>query len=92
MRKIEQEMVQAVRDQRDWKQDNTEVIVDSVGWCQVYLHGNHIAMIDEFGRDYPNLNTFVQWPTVTTRSRLRALGCSVEYSNGCARINGDRVW
>ena len=69
MRKIEQQMNAAIRDFRNWKSGNTEVIADHDGVSRVYLHGNKIA---EIGDD------FVQifdggWQSVTTKSRLNAI-------------------
>ena len=50
MRKIEQEMLAAINDRRDWIKDNTAVeIAQHIGnpYCiaTVYLHGNLIAEI-----------------------------------------------
>ena len=69
MRKIEQQMNAAIRDFRNWKSGNTEVIADHDGVSRVYLHGNKIA---EIGDD------FVQifdggWQSATTKSRLNAI-------------------
>jgi len=59
----------AIRDFRNWKSGNTEVIADHDGVSRVYLHGNKIA---EIGDD------FVQifdggWQSATTKSRLNAI-------------------
>ena len=69
MRKIEQQMNDAIRDNRHWQSGNTEVIADHDGVSRVYLHGNKIA---EIGED------FVQifdggWQSNTTKSRLNAI-------------------
>ena len=69
MRKIEQQMNAAIRDNRHWQSGNTEVIADHDGVSRVYLHGNKIA---EVGDD------FVQifdggYQSVTTKSRLNAI-------------------
>ena len=42
MRKIEQQMNEAILNRQDFRKDNTEVI--TISDCSfVYLHGNHIA-------------------------------------------------
>ena len=48
MRKIEQQMIQAIKDNKDWKLDNTRVeyYPESSSSC-VYLHGNHIATVTD---------------------------------------------
>jgi len=77
MRKIEQEMVTAIRAGRNWKSGNTEVLHDPViGGCEVevWLHGNLIAKRYYRG-DAPGQwqITLAGWNTNTTRSRLNAL-------------------
>ena len=77
MRKIEQNMLQAVLNCRDWHEDNTSVIGGAV-----YLHGNRIAYRDTLTRLWvADAATLAQWPTNTTRSRLRALGFTVKGSS-----------
>ena len=70
MRKIEQQMIQAVANNKCWTNANT-----SVTYCpetdesRVYLHGNHIATVgDNFLQVFDG-----GWQTVTTKSRLNAL-------------------
>lgn len=74
MRKIEQEMVKAVKDRRSWKSGNTEVAVKYDGMVQVYLHGNLIANIPTHTMPLVHNSNWQTWPTRTTASRLRALG------------------
>ena len=78
MRKIEQQMNQAISQEIDWQKDNTKVI-NNDGVSEVYLHNNLIAKIGD---------TWMQlfdggWQSNTTKSRLNALlqahGCSGEY-------------
>ena len=95
MRKIEKEMIKAIIDRRDWKKDNTRVHFTCTGLGKVYLHGNHIA---DSHRNYygsivitPNRETLAQWPTVTTKSRLRALGVNVTQKAGIISIDGLEV-
>ena len=50
MRKIEEQMNNAIANSKDWKNGNTEV-VNCNGESFVYLHGNHIATLgDDFVR------------------------------------------
>ena len=68
MRKIEQQMNNAIAAQKDWKNANTEVVSCS-NVSDVYLHGNLIARIGE---------TWIElydggWQTATTKSRLNAV-------------------
>ena len=88
MRKIETQMIAALRAGRAWQSGNTSVTApDRTGRAQVHLHGNHIADVRE-GRAVPNLGTLARWPTATTKSRLRALGVPIEQRRGCIYING----
>jgi hypothetical protein len=68
MRKIERQMVAAIKAGKDFKLDNTEVVACS-NVVDVFLHGNLIARVGE---------TFIElfdggWQTVTTKSRLNAI-------------------
>ena len=70
MRKIEQQMNEAILNREDFKKDNTEVI--TISDCSfVYLHGNHIASLDTA----TNSLTLKDggWQSNTTKSRLNAL-------------------
>lgn len=80
MREIEKAMVNAVNSQKNFRQSNTEVeIRDNV--ILVYLHGNCICKIDRKTgkRFFKNCG----FSTMTTRSRLNALGANVRIKNGC---------
>lgn len=70
MRKIEKDMLRAIRNRKNWRCENTEVVVTDET-VNVYLHENRIVrywpasmMLDM---------TLCGWPTVTTRSRLNAI-------------------
>ena len=68
MRKIETQMIAAIKDNKDFKLANTEVISCS-NVSDVYLHGNLIARIGE---------TWIElfdggWQSNTTKSRLNAI-------------------
>lgn len=82
MRKIEQQMIAAIKGNTDWKSANTEVIhtCDNVNSpvSHVYLHGNKIA---EVGDDFLKLFDG-GWQTTTTKSRLNALLSEFGYTCG----------
>lgn len=92
MRKIEKDMISAIMNGRNWSNSNTMVaIVD--GDANVYLHGHHIATVKgclplelEVNRE-----TLANWPTVTTKSRLRALGANVTTKNWVTYLDGEAV-
>lgn len=70
MRKIERDMIAAIRAGKSKVIGNTQVSVEPVV-TRVFLHGNHIATLRN------NLErvefTLAGWPTPTTRSRINAL-------------------
>jgi len=68
MRKIERQMCDAIRDNKDWKSGNTEVFhVD--GAARVFLHNNLIAVVtDDDVRIFDG-----GWQSNTTKSRLNAI-------------------
>ena len=88
MRKVEQQMLQAIKARKNWVGGNTQVIVNiDTTKATVTLHGNHIA--DIVGDTViPNRDTFARWPTSTTCSRLCALGVLASIKNYSAMIDG----
>lgn len=82
MRKIEQQMIAAIKSNQDWKSANTEVIhtCDNVNppVSHVYLHGNKIA---EVGDDFLKLFDG-GYQSQTTKSRLNALLSEFGYTCG----------
>ena len=68
MRKVESQMIHAIKNNQDWKSTNTAV--ESInGVSVVKLHGHVIAKVGD---------SFVQlfdggWQSVTTKSRLNAI-------------------
>ena len=83
MRRIEENMVYAVRNGRNFRSGNTVVTNDETG-IKVYLHGNCIwAKYNGTARF-----TMAGWNTPTTRSRLDALGVNVRQRNYEAVYNG----
>ena len=70
MRKVEEQMNQAIRYRRNWAGSNTMVRVYKEV-IEVFLHGNHIASVDTATN---NLTLFDGgWQSNTTKSRLNAL-------------------
>ena len=91
MRTIEHNMIMAVATQVDWQQDNTEVRYYPNGnYSEVYLFGNLIATALVTGI-VPNVPTLIDHPTVTTKSRLRALGVDVYTQRGITHLNGEAI-
>lgn len=92
MRKIEAEMVKAVRERRNWAKDNTRVFVTydknsgEVDWMCVELHGNALVRWlpdpDGYLVGRVVLDTVNAYPTRTTVSRLNALGFRCNLKRG----------
>lgn len=82
MYKLEKNMVAAVQARRNWSESNTAVHTSENGTV-VTLHGNIIFLRHSNGREAINL---CGWNTVTTRSRLRALGVDIRTKAGQAYI------
>ena len=99
MRKIEQQMNDAIRERKiHWESGNTwvgfyetpnsEQIVS-----EIFLHGNNIASYDhKTGQLKVNLYTLRRWPSMTTRSRLRALGADLVSIKGVLHLNGKSIY
>ena len=69
MRKIESQMVAAINANKNWCSGNTMVKTDDANISRVFLHGNHIATID----DDSMMIMDGGWQSNTTKSRLNAL-------------------
>ena len=88
MRKIETDMIHAIKRGKSWKSGNTEVYVNDNNCANVYLHGNLIAWVDQDN----NLTIFDGgWQTNTTKSRLNAL-CGEFCLRGECIFQKDFVW
>lgn len=91
MRVIEEKMLHAVKTGRNYRSKNTVVSVDTDG-IRVYLHGNCIFAVVDGVRRF----SLAGWNTVTTRSRLNALGVDVRQKNFEPVFNGivinSRAW
>jgi hypothetical protein len=68
MRKIEQQMNQAITNEKNWSNANTQVLYIN-GVSYVYLHRNKIA---EVGKNFIQLFDG-GWQSNTTKSRLNAI-------------------
>lgn len=92
MRKIENGMTQAAFAGMSFSSGNTLVKpIDSVN-VAVFLHGNEIATVNsKTGFVMVNKVTLMNWPTVTTMSRLRALGVNVYQKAGDIYLDGERI-
>ena len=96
MRLIEKEMLRAINERTNWRKDNTRVEpLTRYGIARVWLHENHIAdcftNCDGEIRAFANRRTLAEWPTPTTKSRLRALGVNVTQKAGVVAIDGEVV-
>ena len=80
MKKIEKSMLAAVHGRRDWNCGNTRVEVSYAGRIDVYLRGYRIYAEDGTGRN--RIFTLAGNNTLTTISRLRALGVNLFRNNG----------
>lgn len=92
MRKIEQQMLNAVRSKAiRFVCGNTWVSGGDTA-SQVFLHNNHIATFHhDTGELDVNTYTLRKWPTKTTISRLRALGAKVETRKGVVYVDGESI-
>ena len=93
MRKIEKEMLEAIKTRKDWFKANTGVFMEDAGnpygpRAEVYLHGHNIA---NYWYESGELDvcevTLARFPTTTTKSRLRALGANVRTKAGITYLN-----
>ena len=89
MRKIEQQMVNAIQAGKSWQSGNTQVVTVR-GASGVYLFGQHIATVED-GDVRVNPVSLAQYPTVTTKSRLRALGVNVSTRQGVTYLDGKAI-
>jgi len=82
MRKIESQMIAAIKNNQDWKSANTSVHFNAEENVSVVrLHGNKIA---EVGDDYLTLFD-AGYQTSTTKSRLNAILGEFGYTCGTKR-------
>lgn len=95
MRRIEENMLSAVRNGRNFRNGNTEVKVtkeDGEQITRVLLHGNCIfEQVQNISGLYEKYFNLCGWNTPTTRSRLNALGVNVRQKNYEAVYNGQPI-
>jgi len=90
MRKIEQQMNNAIARGESWAGGNTQVVTLVNGVSEVFLHGHHIAQC--YGTETEvDIRTLLNWPTRTTMSRLRALGVHVFTRRGNIYLDGKKI-
>ena len=90
MRKLEEQMNQAIRGQRNWAGSNTTVFTTDNGLeSTVYLHGNHIATYFHYDRVLQLFDG--GWQSNTTKSRLNALLSEFTY-NGLSLVQRNWTW
>lgn len=101
MRKIEKLMLQAIEARKQWHNANTAVWYVSSsesgnphgGRSEIYLHGNHIADYwHNSGELDVDMRTLRNWPSMTTRSRLRALGAKLVSIKGTLHLDGKSIY
>lgn len=89
MRKIEQEMIDAILAKKEWSKSNTKVVLqERSNQISVFLHRTEIATFDLNDRSV-RFNTGGH-ETVTTKSRINALIYSLTSSPGVHQKN--RNW
>lgn len=92
MRKIELQMIEAIRAQRAFKLDNTEVTVhtreDGVRVTTVYLHGNMISQNGVTGWGVK----LSGWNTPTTRSRVNAILQAIGVQGRVHQVEGEPMF
>ena len=78
MRKIEQQMNNAISNKVDWSSSNTRVeFNDSTNCSNVFLHGHNIATVDHSTNAVKVSSC--GWHTTTTKSRLNAILSEVKW-------------
>ena len=93
MRKIEEQMKLAVETATNWAGSNTTVSYNADNSTSyIFLHGNHIASYRHTTDELEvNSETLAEYPTNTTKSRLRALGADVCTRKGITYLDGVAV-
>ena len=86
MRKIEKNMIEAIKNNKNWASQNTQVLTNETT-SNVYLHGNLIATVDDTTMTIYDGG----WRSNTTKSRLNAL-CSEFCITGECVYQHDFLW
>ena len=82
--KIESQMIAAINSRKNWKSDNTEVLINDENLSLVYLHDDLIAWVND-----DNELTIFEDGEDTSESRLDALCVSfdlIDQWSGCKPI------
>ena len=88
MRKIESDMINAIKRGINWKSSNSEVYTNDNNASLVYLHGNHIATVT-----HNKLTVFDGgWQSNTTKSRLNALINAFADGYSCGIFQKNWTW
>ena len=90
MRKVEKQMVAAIKNRVPFHGRNTAVYINTFG-AEIFLHGNHIADWTWEDGLFVNEYTLSRWPSVTTKSRLRALGANVYTKKRQVYLDGKAI-
>ena len=91
MRVIEKKMLEAIINLKYFSNSNTMVKTYN-GYSDIYLHGHHIAEYDNISNKVKvNVDTLRNWPTNTTKSRLRALGVNVTTKKGVTYLDNQPI-
>ena len=91
MRVIEKKMLEAINNLKYFSNSNTMVKTYN-GYCDIYLHGHHIAEYENSTNKVKvNVDTLRNWPTNTTKSRLRALGVNVTTKKGVTYLDNQPI-
>lgn len=91
MRVIEKKMLEAINNLKYFSNSNTMVKTYN-GYSDIYLHGHHIAEYDNSTNKVKvNVDTLRNWPTNTTKSRLRALGVNVTTKKGVTYLDNQPI-
>ena len=89
MRLIEKQMNFALSNRSNWSKSNTQVVYNESTDCSsVYLHGHQIATLDHNNQALKLSSCGYQ--TVTTKSRLNAILCEIDY--GCRVFQKNWDW
>lgn len=89
MRVIEAKMINAVNSRENFTLNNTSVhYIKDCNYSEVRLYG-HLIAIKYHDNDSLEVNrvTLADYPTVTTKSRLRALGANVTTKKGITYLD-----
>jgi hypothetical protein len=105
MRKIEQQMIEAIRSKQDWKSyknakgypamEVVHVRENGINYADIYLHGNHIATATPtrgmIPIRQPEPRHFPQLAYCNNPKPTACTGCKCVYQKRCAHIDGMEV-